>query len=286
MTISRRQFLQFAGIALVSPYAAQFSLPERAVAHGRALSATPVFASANADSQILRHLWPDSITPISARSGAWYRADDGYIRKTDVQPLMLDAPTGAPAPVMSPPLIAEVRAPATSIRAWAAADAPLVTRMGHGAVAPIIDLLPGQINWYGIADDAGDLLGWSQTTDWQQAVHQQPQLPLTITLNQQTQQLTVAVDERQVLQAAVSTGSPLETGVYALQHRNAGTIRSDSYHGVAWPLQFGEAGTMAGVYWHNNFGARVSGLAVQVPTYLARWLYGACGEGSTIVIEP
>ena len=75
------------------------------------------------------------------------------------------------------------------VRAYCAADAPIVARIGHGGVLRVIDYLPpGQsdgIGWYGVADDESSaLLGWTQTPSVvarAAATQQHPRSPCTLT---------------------------------------------------------------------------------------------------------
>ncbi len=64
----------------------------------------------------------------------------------------------------------EVVAPVAAVRQWCAPDAPLVTRIGHGGIVRVIDRLPGDTLWYGIASETGDLLGWSQAAHWKPVI--------------------------------------------------------------------------------------------------------------------
>src|SRR5690554_8060943 len=66
------------------------------------------------------------------------------------------------------PFWGEVIAPIAPIRQYCSADAPLVTRIGHGGVAQIVDYLPGEPHgWYGIGNQNGQVAGWTQAIYWQ-----------------------------------------------------------------------------------------------------------------------
>lgn len=57
-----------------------------------------------------------------------------------------------PAQIEKPIFWAEVAGPVAAVRQWCAADAPFVTRIGHGGVAQIIDYLSDKTtSWYEIA---------------------------------------------------------------------------------------------------------------------------------------
>jgi hypothetical protein len=280
LPLSRRQFLQLTGIAVLGSAVGLPEMPIVSAAYGRTFVAAPV--RPNPAAPITHHLWPDSVLPITALPGGWYRTNEGYIEKVHMQPIMMPEPTSQ-APVQ-PPFWAAVSAPVATVRKWCAADAPLITRIGHGGVMLVIDLLPGDPVWYGLADEKGNLLGWTQATGWQPINPSYKQMPLEIHIDQRRQHMHVISGSIPVVQAAISMGRSLTPGVYPVERSDVAGTRYSDYYGAAWPLQFGDAQSITGVYWHNQFGAAIPGPAVQVPVYLARWLYDACARGSQIVV--
>lgn len=284
MPLSRRQFLQLTGIAFVGTAFDLPALPAPAMIHGRTLAAVPVYTRPDRHASITHYLWPDTVLPITTQSGGWYRTSDGYIEKTSVQPVMLDNSLHFSPHPQHLPIWAEVSAPAAAIRAWCAADAPLITRIGHGGVMQIIDQLPGDPHWYGAADEHGRLLGWTQASGWRQVHPHTSQAPLEIQIDQRRLQMRVISDGATMLRADISTGQRLLSGDYTiLRHAKPG-IRTDCHYGAAWPLRFGDNHFLVGVYWHNQFGKRTPGPAVQVPVYLAHWLYQACASDSVVSV--
>jgi hypothetical protein len=293
MTIfSRRQFLQLAGIGLlgsqISParlfYAPMPNLP--LVQMGRTLAAAPIYSAPVAQNPIIEHLWPDSVVPIQESQGAWYKLPQGYALKTALQPMALYE---TPAQIEKPIFWGEVAGPVAPVRQWCAANAPLITRIGHGGVAQIIDYLPGEsTSWYGVAAENGDLLGWSQATHWRRVTSENTNAtPFELEINQQNQTLIVYEDRSAVLSAPISTGQFLNPGTYPLQSGKMSSSLNGEFHGVPWQIRLGEDYRLNGVYWHNDFGAETCstpGPAVQVMPMLARWLYHHLSDKGFVTI--
>lgn len=287
MPLSRRQFLQLAGITLLNVSIPLPNLSARAESYGRTLLATPVRSGPDQAAPVVDHLWPDSLVPVQALEQGWYRTAAGFVEKRHIQPILLAPATAHTATAL--PFWAEVSAPVTVVRQWCAADAPLVTRIGHGGVAQVIDYLPGSPAWYGIANEHGDLLGWSQQGGWQPAALRPADTALALRIQVRSHRMTVYANQEAVLQTAVSTSQTLAEGVYPLERGDMGgqhccTAQADFY-GVPWHMHIQDQGALHGVYWHNQFGEAAPGAAVQVVPYVARWLYEHCGPGSRLIIE-
>jgi hypothetical protein len=174
--LSRRQFLQFSGVALLAsrfdflpPACGQLSTVEN---QGRALAAAAVHRAPSSAAPVVRTLWPDSIAALTGVRDGWYRTPDGWVQRDRLQPMTPYTPSET-VPLPEMPFWAEVAAPAVPVRAWCAANAPLVTRIGHGGVAQVIDALPADqpgLAWYGLAGENGDLLGWTPGVRWREVV--------------------------------------------------------------------------------------------------------------------
>jgi len=256
-------------------------VPPIPVTHmGRALAATPVLRSPN--TAVIAHLWPDSVVPIQASTtDGWYKLAEGYVLKSALQPMAL---AETPPQVEQPTFWAEVTAPAAAVRQFCAVDAPLVTRIGHGGVAQVIDLLPGEPSWYGVADENGALLGWTQTVHWRRVEDIHDAAPYHLEIDQQRQILTIYQNQIAGLRAPISIGKPLTPGIYPLQRGSMGSGISENFHGVPWQIHIGGGYNLNGVYWHNQFGSAMPGSAVQVTPILARWLYQSIGDNGFVTI--
>ncbi len=277
--LSRRQFLQFSGIAVLGQ-ALGFDIPESSH-FGRAFAATPIYHTP--DGKVSRHLWPDSVTPLLSATESWYQVAAGYVKRTDLQPITYD-PTGQQPALIQPNTWATVNAPSASIRAWCAADAPLVTHIGHGGVLMITDYLPGDPAWYGVGYSAGEIIGWSQAVQWRQAKLQaNPTNPLDIVVKQRV--MTIYADGKAIAQTSVATSaSTLPGGSYQITPGLPGSPQA-GYQGTPWLLYWGNQFTLSGVYWHNRFGSVVNGPTIQTTPIMAQWLYTHLSPNSRLIIR-
>lgn len=278
--LSRREFLKFAGIALLGSQLDHF-LPEQdqptRATHGRAFAAATIHNYPATNSPIHVRLWPDSLTPLIDTQGDWYRTPQGYVRCADVQPVLLYPAQGSGTPPTLP-FWAEVTSPVAVVRTWSDAAAPLATRIGHGGTLHVIDYLPVSHDlaaWYGVAATDGTLLGWTPAIHWQPVEDMRKNShPVQLQIEHETQRVVVFAGERPILRAPAAIGMDLEVGTYlALQHEIGGVSHA-GFHGASWPLYFGAHNSpLTGVYWHNQFGQSIPGTGVQVTPLLARWLY-------------
>ncbi len=266
MPISRRQFLQIAGITAAAAHLPHltFAAPSFDAVYGRALDAVPVYAAPSIDAPLQTRLWSDSVMPILGAHGGWYHLPDGYARREDLQPMT--APARRIEVPAEPPFWGEVIGAVAVVRAYCAADAPLVARIGHGGVLRVIDYLPG---WYGVSEGEA-LIGWTHAEDWQPARIDAVEPALSLSVDAAAQRLSVLDGDRLILTAPISTGRAIPSGVYPITERRA-TL--PDYRGAAWALRFGDGFDLVGAYWHNRFGAAHPGAAVQMMPMLARWLY-------------
>jgi hypothetical protein len=195
---------------------------------------------------------------------------------------------------LAPPFWAEVAAPVAPIRQWGAADAPLVTRIGHGGVLRIIDRLPGNregTTWYGVASENGLLFGWTQAIFWRPVdTRTSTAVQPILLIDQNSQHLTAYDGEEIVLRAPMSTGEIMIPSSYPVSGRYPTGILENvpeypqGLHGVPWTIRLGEDYQLSGAYWHNRFGSTVSGPAIQVPPVLAHWLYDWLGDNGIVSI--
>lgn len=277
--LSRRDFLKIVGVTAVGvqfdwPFAPQ-SVPTET--HGRTFAAAAVYEAPTLSSPVITRLWPDSIAPIIDSNGAWYRLAQGYVQRTDVQPILLQAHSTVEAS-HALPFWAEVSSPIAVVQEWCAADAPVVTRIGFGGTLQVVDFLPatgGLSGWYGVASAQGNLLGWTQAVHWRVIDESRKNTRyLTLQIDQLTQRIIIFERERAIMRAPISTGKLLENGIYPVKRHEVGGISHETLYGASWPLYFGaEDQGLAGVYWHNRFGQSIPGLAVQVLPFIAKWLY-------------
>ncbi len=292
--LSRRSFLQLVGASLgATALRPTFSLLAAVNSdgyQGRALSALPIYARQDAVGTPIGHLWPDSITTILDSDDDWYQVMGGWVRRDGLQP-MLAYHSDAYQFIQDAPFWAEVAAPVAPVRTYCSADAPLVTRIGHGGVSQVIDSLPGEPKgWYGIADQNGELLGWTQGIFWRRLeVEISDGNNRVLQLNREHRLMTAYEGTRLILEVPFSDGLGLQVGDFWTRRGVIGGLQWDDgkwYEGVSWQTIFGNGQTIAGVYWHNRFGhTENGGPAVQITPLLARWLYGWLGDDAHIVVE-
>lgn len=190
------------------------------------------------------------------------------------------------------PFWAEVAVPAATIRQYCSANAPLVTRIGHGGVAYIIDYLPGEPDgWYGIADDQGNLMGWSQVVQWL-AILDRPlsKVQDNIRVDIFTRTLLIEQNGLPVLQAPCSTSVDTKPGNYAFEYQQPGMVfeagdLSGTFYGAPWQLHFGEGQSVIGAYWHNQFGKATHGSAIQVAPFVAREIYHSINKNTRLIVS-
>lgn len=292
-TISRRQFLQLTSIAIAGSTVNRLPFFQPSALHsgfqGRALSAVPVY-SAPRTGMIVGTLWPDSIVPIMGIEQDWYRVPTGYVQREQMQPMKPYLPQ-QPIQLPNVPFWAEVSAPVAPVRQACAADSPLVTRIGHGGVARIVDFLPGEPNgWYGVGDENDGLIGWSQALYWQpvESTAAEPG-DHDLRIDGANQRVTAWENGDLILQVPFSAGQSLNPGSYSVTEQKPTSARlqiegfGKALYGVPWVTRFGDH-ELTGVYWHNRFGKASPGPAIQVTPPLAEWLYGWLNERSQIRI--
>ncbi len=291
---SRRTFLKLFGIAAAAVALplpqSLFNIDLRAGSQGRTLEAVNVFSRPDVKAVVVNQLWPDSIVDILGSRAGWYRVAGGFVPGAGIQP-MVRYRADESAYVTGQTFLVEVAAPAASIRAACAADAALVTRIGHGGVATVMDALPGEPSgWYGIADSQGAFLGWSPANRWRAVPSALQDYEAgrggedrVLQVDMARGQLMALEQGKAILQTACSVGQAMPTGQYTLQGQRA-SATSLAYQGVPWQTMFGDELTVAGAYWHNRFGEAVAGPTVQVAPLTAQWIYGWVGQNSTLEV--
>jgi hypothetical protein len=294
--LSRRHFLQLAGIALAASRlpALTSAAPSHAPApplhatYGRALGSIPVYAAPTLEAPLLQRLWSDTVVPVHDTVNGWYRLPQGYTPRESLQPLVTPAQVSQ---IAEPPFWGTVSGAVAVVRAYCAADAPVVTRIGHGGVLRMVDWLSG---WYGVADDADSaLLGWVLASVIAPVTLDDTTPTLTLTLDAAAFRLDVYDGDQHLLTAPVSTGQALTSGDYPFTGRfmtqpqrdsnpcfslESRCTTPDAVHGIPYALTFGKQLYLTGAYWHNRFGAASPGAAIQVTPPLAQWLYPRAAE--------
>ncbi|MBZ0276550.1 MAG: hypothetical protein K8I60_10415, partial [Anaerolineae bacterium] len=260
--LSRREFLQVSGIVFLGsrfihlaglPFTSDMPYP------ARALMPAAVYQRPDRDSVVIRTLWPDSVNPILESRAGWYRLADGWVQQAMLQPMPGYQPAESKVSGGEMPFWAEVSAPVAAVRAWCAADAPLVARIGHGGMARVMDALPDQQPggmWYGLAGESGELLGWTPGNRWRAVTVPEavahPHIT-ELTVDRRSFTLTAWEDSQAVLQTQVALSPAAQSGSYTLRGRQPNINSSvaetgERLVGIPWALDLGEGGLLAGAY--------------------------------------
>jgi hypothetical protein len=306
--LTRRHFLQLLGISAASvtidplqvfvPRLGDARLTPNATRFvGRILVPTSLYESSTS-----LNLMSNRVHPILDINGEWIRIPHGFVAKRDIQPI--------PVEDYNPPLSTEnsrigdhqgawfsAAAPLAAIYSFAHASAPIHTTIGHGGVVQVIDYLPPEssnaVGWYGVSDDSGALLGWTQAHLWREVDEAAPPVDFSrhIEIDLSALSLTAFQSDEWILSAPITTNRAALRGEYSVEGRqlsgSANLNESVQLHGVPYLLHFGENGVLSGAYWHNSFGdsSDMTGHAIQVPVYVARWLYNWLPDGAPVVIH-
>lgn len=288
MSVSRRTFLTWMGLGTA---AAGFgvwptslsAIRDGEIRQGRALRVVDVLSRPSASAKVVRQGWPDSVLEIRRALNSYFEVSDGYVPQTDIQP-MVRASEQIPFSGTLP-FWAEVTGPVSAVRVFAAADAPLVTRVGHGGVMQVVAVLPDEPRWIGLADSNGTLIGWSQASAWNPIRDLDYLDGGTLYLNRTA--LRWRLEHRgEVLSGGLfASGRDLLPGRYIPQKQSPGGQVDAICSGSSWRIEFGAGFDLAGTYWHNQFGRPMTGPAVQLPPFQARLCYECLAQDGMIIIE-
>jgi TAT (twin-arginine translocation) pathway signal sequence len=296
--LSRRDFLKHSTLATAGallPTASAAPPLLLSYVAGRAFRMTPVHA-APASAEIAALLPADSVTPIlaSVAGERWFQIPGGYVPSTALQPI---TPYRAPALETQLGFVAEMVAPVSTLRAWCAATAPVVAKLGYGALLWALDRLVDDrgMVWYGLAaHDAAPLLGWAPALHY--ARWRMPHLDLAPTLlhlDPQRGQITAYAGARAIqhLPATVSGNvagvltAPTAVRALTLLATDATLPLGTPYH-----MALSDGSAVRGTYAHNRFvrewqesdsmiqNARK--VVIELPIEAARWVFAALGTSA------
>lgn len=277
--MQRREFLKLAGVTtfglgLDATFPALGWAANRPT-YGRVLTRTALHRHPNHAAPIPDYLWPDSLHRMLAVQGNWVQLAGGYSRAVCLQPCL---PTQDDVVSAALPTWVEVRAPYAALRAWAAPDAPLTTRIGHGGVLWASESLHDRQGhrWLKL-DEFG----------WVQAQHMQPSLPKeripTAThAVLEGYGLTLYADEDILLSCVVARPTHLPQGEHIIIRKHP-SYAHPQYPAAPWMLATDGGIVVHGVYWHHEFG-RGAG-TVQLSAIAAKVVVAALGVGTPLLIH-
>lgn len=286
--LSRRVFIQQAGVAsagaligvTVGAAETSASVPDLSERWGRAFAVTPVRNAPDHHAPLVRTLHPDAVTPIqqAVAEGRWYQLPDGYVPRPSLQPITPVTATAAHHALNSGTYV-EVAAPASAVRGWAGAHAPIRARLGHGAVVYVADSIVDDrgMRWLGVTESHDmPLVGWSP------AAHYAP----LHTAHKTTSNLRLNIEIASAQMSVIHRDRRL-AHVPAVLSQDETPIPFGTPHRLTL-MSAGLTILMHGVYWHNDFVREaqetrsmneITGkVRLELPTYAARWLWTLCAN--------
>jgi len=274
--ISRRDFLKATGITLFATQIPGF-IPETRIT-------TPKFEPLYG--RVLKGfdgLWTDSIMPITKTLPNGYQTPHGVIEKYRLQPML--SPVSYQQASYEPPFVAEVIGASAVLRRYCGDMVPRY-RLGHGGLLNVQDRIHYDgVDWYGVDD-----LGVNPQLFW---THSAPLAPvtippsvqnLTLEFHRATYTLTALQDEQPLFSVPFAAGDTLIRGEYAVTKQTPISKTLIYIRMLPFVTTFGDDLHIYGAYWHNNFGNFTPDEGIQVPPYVAKWIYGASANGARVII--
>ncbi len=274
--ISRRNFLKAAGIALFTTQIPGFlSEPDAPTLqfdplHGRVLE------GANG-------LWSDSVIRIDNILPDGYQTPQGFIEKSRLQPMI--KPATYALRTVRPPFTAEVIGATTVLRSYCSAEATPVRIIGHGGLVKVVDLLNYDgVDWYGVVLRENETVFWTPSAPLAPAEITAPIANLTMQVDRAAFTLTALRDDQPLFSVPIAAEDVLQPGEYS-RTRQRLIWETRVYRRLApFVTTFGEGLHIYGAYWHNRFGEQWSSEGIEVPPYVAKWIYGASQSGARVMI--
>jgi len=278
--ISRRDFLKAAGITVIAAHVPSWltnvnptAAPTFDVLYGRVL-------------RPLKQVWVDSIISITDIHADAFQTAHGWIDRSWVQP-MLTPPVYHTA-VYDPPFAAEVTGTVATMHRYCSPDAiiehPRRVRIGHGGVLRVIDRLEYDgIAWYGVQQADDTQVYWTQSPPLALLIPPPTVPDLSIHVSRDDFRLTAFQRDRALFSVLLAAGESLPAGQFSVTEHLLGKRFLDQFE-ASTLLTFGDDLHIGGAYWHNRFGENTPGHAIQLPPYVAKWLYGAASIGTPVMI--
>ncbi len=272
--ISRRDFLKAAGITLFAAHVPGFIAQT-------AVSAAPTFDPLYGRLLTGRDgLWADSVIPIHAILANSYQTPHGVIAKRHLQPML--TPALYQSVSREPPFTAEVVGARAVLRRYCAAEADPEGSVGHGGLLNVVDRLNHNgVDWYGVQN--GGRVLWTHSAPLAPLAIPAALPNLTLHIDQAERLMTVMQGDHPLFSTAVADKQPYLAGEYQV---NRHTLIAQLHRNEDAPFvtTFGEGLHIYGAYWHNRFGEQWSSEGIEVPPYVAKWIYGATQGGARVMI--
>ena len=301
-SLTRREFLTLGGAALAGVAFRPLPPRDRAararVRLGRITEwSVRVRAEPDYRAPIVRHHRHDDVISYfeeveaegyNPHNPIWFRATDGYIYSSYVQPVELHLNT----PLQHLPaegLWGEISTPYTDSRTEPSPDARRSYRLYYSSVYRIVEAVWGTDHrpWYRLRDNL-----FSSATRCVPAEHVRPLHPEDLTpisprvhykrieISLADQLLTAFEDDEPAFATRISSGTGGDRATPRGHHHIA--FKAPSRHmtgedfdlpGVSFDAYFWGAIAIHGTYWHNDYGVPRSHGCVNVPPEAAKWLF-------------
>lgn len=282
--MKRRDFLKLSGVTLAAtalPSVASLAA-ERSPADGRILALAPLHQHPHTAAPILDQLLPDAVYALDDYQNGWVALAGGFVREQFIQPMLAPDALSAGRLVAN---LAWVSAAYTPIRAYCSADAPLLHRLGHGAIVKTRRSLTDAFGhpWQQIALGGGK-------HGWAQAAHLSP-VHLAASTPQKTRHAHLKhhklhIYEDDHLLATFTATQPTRSAKSGrIRHKlpsMANAPQPDAI-GAPWHLSTNNGLKCYGVYWHNNFQRHTPHLELSIVS--AKTLWELLPRGSRITIS-
>lgn len=273
--ISRRNFLKAAGIALFSAHIPGFisepdaPVPQFDPLYGRVLEGGSGF-------------WTDSIIPIVEILPDGYQTPHGFIEKPRLQPMIKPAAYASHA--ATPPFTAEVIGATAVLRGYCSGEVP-VRSIGHGGLVKVVDRLNYDgVDWYGVVLRENERVFWTPSAPLAPIESIPTIRDLSLQIDRAGFTLTAVRDNQPLFSVPIAVNDSLPSGEYSLSQQRL-IWETRIYRRLApFVTTFGDQLHVYGAYWHNRFGQEWASEGIEVPPYVAKWIYGASQGGARVMI--
>ncbi|MBX3062414.1 MAG: hypothetical protein KF726_05530 [Anaerolineae bacterium] len=280
--ISRRKFLRRASASMVGvPFLRlndALALQPLVDQYGRAFKRAPVLSDPDLESAVVDHLLPEKLITILEADAQWYRVNGGYVPRAVLQPV---APYERPEIAAQAGFPATVITPTTLIREYCSVLAPILDRVGWGAVLHVVDRLRDDYGewWYGVSTAAdGSLIGWTPALHWAKLMLETPLFADLLRIDLAAQMIEAYHVGNSIARLPIRVLGKVSAGdtvVETMAISSAAPKLGSPYH-----LTLKNGLTIYGVWWHNDFANssaqefnQSNSGSIELPAYAAQALY-------------
>ncbi len=219
------------------------------------------------EGMVIGHLAPDSVHQVR-ESGGWFVMEHGYVAKTEMQPMGIPIKASVETKPKTP-FWAELIAPSSVVRGFASGRAPIVDKLGYGAVLRVVSTLD---EWYEI--EGGGWVVGEHLSAWASSprLNERSLLKWTpeIQVNLRAMMLRMYTGKRLIVQSPFYGGKGVEQGATVLR-----SVQPGGERGAPWQMITESGIRVYGAYWHNRFGLAGDEADLQLPPETAKIIYAS-----------